>query len=77
MNNQIQTVRDLVSFWASPVDLADALSTETDVVPVSRVFRWMRENRIMSKHYAGILMAAETRGINLSMDDLDRIRGDV
>ena len=77
MNNQIQNVRDLVSFWASPVAFAHALSTETDVVPVSRVFRWMRENRIMSKHYASILIAAHVRGISLDKSDLDRIRGDV
>lgn len=69
----IKSIDDIVSFWPSVEAFAEAVSTVEDQVPVSRVFQWMRKNRVRTIYFDRILKAAEKRGVNLTLSDLAAI----
>ena len=68
-----KTVKDIVSFWPSIREFADAVSTPDDVLPDARVYRWMKSNKIIGKYHQRVLDAAKARGVVLTEQDLKNL----
>lgn len=65
-----KTVKDIVSYWPSISAFAEAVSTPDDIVPMSRVYRWMERNKIIRKYHQRILDAAKVRGVILTEQEI-------
>ena len=66
----IKTVKDLVSLWPNRQAFAEAISLTGEVVPVTRVHRWVALNSINAKYFYTILVECEKAGLEVTAETL-------